>query len=63
MASAQEAARSPGAPTVATDRCPAASTMPAYGWQLTDEEVAAVATQFATTGAAVTGDQVRSPVQ
>ena len=37
---AQGAARSPEARTVATDRCPAAFTIPAYGWKLTDEEIA-----------------------
>ena len=49
-----------GTPTVATDREPTGPAMPGFGWQLNDEQVAAVASyvrnQFAH-APAVTGDQ------
>ncbi|WP_407176104.1 c-type cytochrome [Bradyrhizobium sp. STM 3562] len=51
-----------GTPTVATDREPTGPGMPAFGWQLDDEQVAAVATYVRSHFAhapAVTAEQVR----
>jgi mono/diheme cytochrome c family protein len=53
-----------GARTVATDWRPTPSSMPAFGWKLSDEEIAAVATYvrnaWENSGPAVNADQVKS---
>jgi cbb3-type cytochrome c oxidase subunit III len=53
-----------GARTVPTDARPTPSSMPAFGWKLGDDEVAAVATyvrnSWGNAAAAVTADQVKS---
>jgi mono/diheme cytochrome c family protein len=53
-----------GARTVPTDARPTPSSMPSFGWKLTDDEIAAVATyvrnSWGNAAAAVTPDQVKS---
>jgi len=52
-----------GAQTVATDAEPTSPSMPSFGWQLSDDQVAAVATyvrsSFGNTGTAVTAANAR----
>src|SRR5579871_190758 len=52
-----------GAQTVATDAEPTSPSMPSFGWQLTDEQVAAVATyvrsSFGNRGTPVTASTAR----
>jgi mono/diheme cytochrome c family protein len=52
-----------GARTVTTDARPTPSTMPAYGWKLSDQEVAAVASfvrnAWGNSAPAVTADDVK----